>query len=202
MFLALFWVDAPKQPFVTEPWEGANQEIAKELMELRLTLMIAHFFCFLGLFFVSFPSSKDTMVSAGRIFAIFSMLVQVLSISLVCQQMFTRVDNSYDYSEEFSKYHHWFQIEVCVTLAGLSGIILYMLFRSCMRQRGMHLKLGGSFGLAQTDFLDAQLNVTGIIVTMTVPFFTVNFIRNRLQVSFPNDPGMRAVEFQHLQTLA
>lgn len=66
----------------------------------------------------------------------------------------------------------------------------------------MHLKLGGSFGLAQTDFLDAQLNVTGIIVTMIVPFFTVNFIRNRLQVSFPNDPGMRAVEFQHLQTLA
>lgn len=24
MFMALFWVDAPKQPFVTEPWEGAN----------------------------------------------------------------------------------------------------------------------------------------------------------------------------------
>jgi hypothetical protein len=62
--------------------------------------------------------------------------------------MFTKVDESYEYSPEFGKYHHWFQIEVCVTLAGLTGVVLYMMIRSCIKQRGMHLKLGGSFGLA------------------------------------------------------
>lgn len=53
-------------------------------MELKISLMAAHLFCFLGLFFVSFPSSKDLWVSTGRVFSIFSMLIQVLSISLVC----------------------------------------------------------------------------------------------------------------------
>jgi len=64
--------------------------------------------------------------------------------------MFSKVDESYQYTLEFGKYHHWFQIEVCVTLAGLTGVVLYMMIRSCIKQRGigMILKLGGSFGLA------------------------------------------------------
>ena len=53
----------------------------------------------------------------------------------------------------------------------------------------------------QADFLDAQINVTGVIVTMIVPFFTVNFIKNRLYSNYPDDAGIRAVDFQHLQTL-
>jgi uncharacterized membrane protein len=65
----------------------------------------------------------------------------------------------------------------------------------------MHLHVGGSFGLDQADFLDAQINVTGVIVTMIVPFFTVNFIKNRLYSNYPDDAGIRAVDFQHLQTL-
>ena len=102
-------------------------------MDLKIILMAAHFFCFLGLLFVSFPSSKDFWVSTGRVFAILSMLVQVLSISLVCQRMFTKVDETYEYTFEFAKYHHWFQIEVCVTLAGLTGVVLYMMMRSCIK---------------------------------------------------------------------
>lgn len=62
----------------------------------------------------------------------------------------------------------------------------------------MHLR---SFVLDQADFLDAHINVTGMIVTMIVPFFTVNFIKNRLYSNYPDDPGIKAVDFQHLQTL-
>jgi len=75
MFLALIWVQVPKLPFVTEPWEGANKEVWQKLWRLKIILMAAHFFCFTGFCIVSFPSSEEIMVATGRVFAIFSMLV-------------------------------------------------------------------------------------------------------------------------------
>jgi hypothetical protein len=54
--------------------------------------MIVHFFCFIGLFFVGLPFTKDVIISLGRVFGILSMVAQVLSVSLVCQQMFTKID--------------------------------------------------------------------------------------------------------------
>ena len=112
--------------------------------------------------------------------------------------MFTKFDESDEYSNDFVKYNHWFSIEIVVTLAGLSGVVLFTFVRSIIKQHGMHLR---SFVLDQADFLDAHINVTGMIVTMIVPFFTVNFIKNRLYSNYPDDPGIKAVDFQHLQTL-
>jgi hypothetical protein len=80
-------------------------------------------------------------------------------------------------------------------LAGIASLMLFLFIRSCFKQRGMQLKIGGSFEAPQTDFLDAQLYVTGFIITMTVPFAVVNFIKWRLDENFPEDSGRNVVEF-------
>jgi hypothetical protein len=51
MFMALIWVDAPKEPFTVEPYEGANEELSLRLVRLKITLMVVHLFCFIGLLF-------------------------------------------------------------------------------------------------------------------------------------------------------
>ena len=107
--------------------------------------MVVHFFCFLGLLFVGLPFTKDMIISISRVFGILSMAAQVLSVSLVCVQMFTKVDQNLSYSAEFAKYHHWFQIEIAVTMAGVASIMLFLFIRSCFKQRGMQIKLGGCF---------------------------------------------------------
>ena len=94
MFLALFWVDAPKQPFIVEPFENANEEIAQRLYWLKVILMAVHCFCFVGLIFIALPFTSDLLITIGRVFGILSMIAQVLSVSLVCQQIFTKIDQS------------------------------------------------------------------------------------------------------------
>jgi hypothetical protein len=61
--------------------------------------------------------------------------------------------------------------------------------------------MGGSFETPATDFLDAQLGITGVIVTCTVPVFTVNFIRSRIFLDWPDDPGRKCVDYQHIFTM-
>ena len=177
MFLALFFVDAPKTPFEVEPYEGANEEVSRRLWWLRVILMTIHFFCFVGLLFVMVPWLNDTMITISRTFGVFSMLAQVFSLSMVSLEIFTKIEIGLDYSYEFSKFHHWFQAEIAVTLAGLASLFIFLLLRSFFRQRGVTWRMGGSFDTPATDFLDAQLGITSIIVTCTAPVFTVNYIR-------------------------
>jgi len=61
--------------------------------------------------------------------------------------------------------------------------------------------MGGSYETPATDFLDANLGITGIIVTCTVPVFTVNFTRSRIDADWPDDPGKPIVDYQHIQTM-
>lgn len=151
--------------------------MATRLLWLKVILMTLHFFCFVGLLFVTIPWTDDTMITISRTFGVFSMLAQVFSLSMVSLEMFTKIEAGLDYSYEFAKFHHWFQAEIAVTLAGLASLFLFLFLRSFFRQRGVTWRMGGSFETPATDFLDAQLGITGVIVTCTVPVFTVNYIR-------------------------
>lgn len=108
MLLSLFFVDAPTQPFEVEPYAGANEEVSVRLIRLKTILMTVHFFCFVGLLFVTMPFTHDTLITISRCFGIFSMLAQVFALALVCQEIFTKLESGLDYSSEFSKFHHWF----------------------------------------------------------------------------------------------
>jgi hypothetical protein len=196
MFLALFWVDAPKQPFVVEPYDGANAEVSKKLLELKDLIMGVHAFCFVGLVFIALPFTRDVLVSIGRIFGVLAMLIQVLTLSLVMQQIFTAVDPNIEYTADFAKFHHWFQIEVAVTLSCILSLAVFLFIRSFFRQRGVQMNIGGSFSLPQTDFLDAQLYMTSIITSMTVPFVIVHFMQNRIREDFPGDTGIEVTDYQ------
>lgn len=130
------------------------------------------------------------------------MMVQVMTVALVCQEIFTQIENKFQYTEDFAKFHHWFQIEVAITLSAIISLVFFLLMRSCFRHRGMKMQLKNCFAFPQTDFLDAEMYVTAIIITMTVPFVVVQFIERRMVDYFPDDPGRPIVRLQYWFSLA
>jgi hypothetical protein len=44
-FSVLFFVKVPVQPYVTEPYEGANAELVANLTTLDTLMILSHFFC-------------------------------------------------------------------------------------------------------------------------------------------------------------
>ena len=97
---------------------------------------------------------------------------------------------------EFAKFHHWLQIELVVVAAGIAGLFIFLFIRSCKRQKGLELPPKANYESPLTDFLDAQINITGIIVSMTVPLFTAAFIKARCNDRFKSDSALEIVNFQ------
>jgi hypothetical protein len=179
MLLALFLVEIPPEPFSVEPYVGANEDVSARMQRLKWTVLAVHLFCFLGLIYDLFDKTLHP-VTIGRVVGILSMLAQVISITMVCQLLFTEVDPDLSYSDGFKQFYHWFQIEIVVTFAGVACLILFLFMRTCFKQRGIQLWIGGVFEIPQIDFLDAQLLTTGFLASMTVPFVVVHFIKWRL----------------------
>lgn len=86
---------------------------------------------------------------------------------------------------------------MCVTIAGILGLMIFNFIRSFKKQNGLVLFPHKNYESAQTDFLDAQINVTGIVISQTVPIIIAHFIRIMCQKKYPEDYGLQVINFEH-----
>lgn len=136
-------------------------------------MLATHCFCAAILFFSQFAEKES--FNLVTVFAVMAMAAQVLNITDICQYLYKEIEPG-TMSPDYVEFINWLKIEVVVFASGLVSNILFLFLRSLVIQR-ITLNVTNLFTGADTDFLESQIILCGLIATCVVPAGLLSFIR-------------------------